>query len=61
MSKACTMILYWRHLLKTINREQQEAKVLFEDSTCAIATSTTYKMTQSTKHINVKYHHVLGP
>eukprot|EP00752_Nemacystus_decipiens_P002677 g2503.t1 len=58
MSKACTMILYWRHLLKTINREQKEATVLFEDSTCAIATSTTNKMTQSTKHIDVKYHHV---
>eukprot|EP00752_Nemacystus_decipiens_P010958 g9739.t1 len=24
MSKACTIVLYWRHLLKTINREQQE-------------------------------------
>ena len=32
MSKACKMILHWRHLLKTINREQKDATVLFEDS-----------------------------
>ena len=49
MSKACTMILHWRHLLKTVNREQKEATVLFEDSTCAIATSKNNKMTPRTK------------
>ena len=31
---------------------------MFEDSTCAIATSTTNKLTQSTTHMDVKYHHV---
>eukprot|EP00903_Cladosiphon_okamuranus_P021851 g20088.t1 len=58
MSKACKMILHWRHLLKTINREQTEATVLFEDSTAAISTSESNKVTQRTKHIDVKYHHV---
>ncbi|CAB1099484.1 unnamed protein product [Ectocarpus sp. CCAP 1310/34] len=58
MSKACKMILHWRHLLKTINREQTEATVLFEDSTAAISTSESNKVTQKTKHIDVKYHHV---
>ena len=32
--------------------------MLFEDSTCAIATSKNNKMTPRTKHIDVKYHHV---
>ena len=41
MSKACKRVLHWRHLLKTINREQKEATVLFEDSTGAISTSET--------------------
>ncbi|CAB1121335.1 unnamed protein product [Ectocarpus sp. CCAP 1310/34] len=36
MSKACKIILYWRHLLKTINREQKEATILSKDNTGAI-------------------------
>ncbi|CAB1120460.1 unnamed protein product [Ectocarpus sp. CCAP 1310/34] len=38
MSKACKIILYWRHLLKTINREQKESTILYEDSTGAMST-----------------------
>ncbi|CAB1110564.1 unnamed protein product [Ectocarpus sp. CCAP 1310/34] len=58
MSKACKMILYWRHLLKTINLEQKEATILYEDSTGAISTSKSNKSTQHNKHIDVNYHHV---
>ena len=55
MSKACKMILHWRHLLETINREQTEVTVLLE---AAKSTSESNKVTQKTKHIDVKYHHV---
>ena len=58
MSKACKMILHWRHLLKTINREQKDATVLFEDSAGEILTSKSNKQSQRTKHTDVKYHHV---
>ncbi|CAB1097808.1 unnamed protein product [Ectocarpus sp. CCAP 1310/34] len=62
MSKAYKMILYWRHILQTINRELKEATILYEDSTGAISTkvynSKSNKLTQRNKHIDVKYHHV---
>lgn len=58
MSKACKMIIHFRHLMDTIYQNQTEATLLFEDSMGAIATSANSKVTPRTKHIDVKYHHV---
>ncbi|CAB1108204.1 unnamed protein product [Ectocarpus sp. CCAP 1310/34] len=57
MSKACTMIIHYRHLL-SINQTQEEATRMFEDNTAAISTSVNNKLTPRTKHIGIKYHHV---
>lgn len=57
MSKACTMILYWRHQLKIISRDQEEVTVLYQESSSAISTSKANTLTQSTKHIDAKYHY----
>lgn len=58
LSKACQLIIPFRHLLKTINRAQKEATVLYEDNSGAILTSLSSKITPRTKHIDIKYHHI---
>ena len=47
------MMLYLRHLLKTISSEQSEATVFFEDNLGAAAASRCNKITSSTKQIYV--------
>ncbi|CAB1098882.1 unnamed protein product [Ectocarpus sp. CCAP 1310/34] len=44
--------------LKTINRAQKEATVIYEDNSGAILTSLSSKITPRTKHIDIKYHHI---
>ena len=58
LSKACTMILHFRHLMENINEIQNEAMVVFEDNSGAVALSRSNKITPRTEHIDVKFHHV---
>ena len=52
------MVVYLRHLLKTISSEQSAATVVFEDNLGAVSTSRSNKITPGTKHIDIKFHHV---
>ena len=52
------MVVYLRHLLKTISSEQIAATVVFEDNLGAVSTSRSNKITPRTKHIDIKFHHV---
>ena len=56
--KACQMVVYIRHLLKTISSEQSAATVVFEGNLGAVFTSRSNKITPRTKHIDTKFHHV---
>ena len=58
LSKACLMVVYLRHLLKTISSEQSAATVVFEDNLGAVSTSRSNKNTPRTNHIGIKFHHV---
>ena len=58
LSKACLMVVYLRHLPKTISSEQTAVTVVFEDNLGAVYTSQSNKVTPRTKHINIKFHHV---
>ena len=58
LSKACLMVVYLRHLLKTISIKQSAATVVFEDNMSAVSTSPSNKITPRTKHIDIKFHHV---
>ena len=58
LSKACLMVVYLRHLPKTISSEQTAVTVVFEDNLGAISTSRSNKITPRTKHIDIKFHHV---
>ena len=58
MSRACPMVVYLRHLLKTISSEQSVATVVFEDNLGAVSTSRSNKITPRTKYIDIKFHHV---
>ena len=58
LSKACLMVVYLRHLLKTISSEHSAATVVFEDKLGAVSTSRSNKITPRTKHIDIKFHHV---
>ena len=58
LSKACLMVVYLRHLLKTICSEQSHATMVFEDNLDAVSTSRSNKITPRTKHIDIKFHHV---
>lgn len=57
LSKACVMILHFRHLIKTIN-EECDTTIIFEDNSGAVALSRSSKITSRTKHIDVKFQHV---
>ena len=52
------MVVYLRHLLKTICSEQSHATMVFEDNLDAVSTSRSNKITPRTKHIGIKSHHV---
>ena len=58
LSKPCLMVVYLRHLLKTISSEQSGATVVFEDNLGAASTSRSNKITPRTNHIDIKLHHV---
>ena len=58
LSKACTMILSFCHLMETTNEIQNEAMVVFEDNSGAVALSRSNKITSRTKHVDVTFHHV---
>ncbi|CAB1113561.1 unnamed protein product [Ectocarpus sp. CCAP 1310/34] len=58
LSKACTIVIHFRNLLKSLNMKQEQPTVVFEDNTGAIAFAKGAKLTPRTKHIDVKYHHV---
>ena len=58
LSKPCLMVVYLRHLLKTISSEQSAATVVFEDNLGAVSTSRSNKITPRTKYIDIKFHHV---
>ena len=58
LSKACLMVVYLRHVLKTISSEQSAATVFFEDNLGAVSTSRSNKITPRTKHFDIKFHHV---
>ncbi|CAB1121517.1 unnamed protein product [Ectocarpus sp. CCAP 1310/34] len=58
LSRASQLIIPFRHLLKTVNRAQKEATVLYEDNSGAILTSLSSTITPRTKHIDIKYHHI---
>ena len=54
LSKVCTMILYFRHLMETINDIQKKATIIFEDNSGEVAAlSRSNKITPRTKHIDV--------
>ena len=52
------MVVYLRHVLKTISSEQSAATVFFEDNLGAVSTSRSNKITPRTKYIDIKFHHV---
>ena len=45
LSKACLMVVYLRHLLKTTSSEQSAVTVVFEDNLGAVSTSRSNKIT----------------
>ena len=55
LSKACGIVLHFRHLMKTIRKEQKSATVVFEDNQDAVALSRSNKITPRTKHVFVRW------
>ena len=58
LSKACLMVVYLRHLLKTTSSEKSAVTVVFEDNLGAVSISRINKITPRAKHIDIKSHHV---
>ncbi|CAB1096463.1 unnamed protein product [Ectocarpus sp. CCAP 1310/34] len=58
LSKACTIVIHFRNLLKSLNMKQEQPTVVFEDNTGTVAFAKGAKLTPRSKHIDVKYHHV---
>ncbi|CAB1115932.1 unnamed protein product [Ectocarpus sp. CCAP 1310/34] len=58
LSKACTIVIHFRNLLKSLNMKQEQPTVVFEDNAGTIAFAKGAKLTPRTKHIDLKYHHV---
>ena len=55
LSKACTTILHFCHLMQTINEIQNEATVVFEDNSGVVALNRCNKITPRTKQTDVKF------
>ena len=60
MSKACVMVLHFRILFESMNEKQEQATVMFEDNSVVVSLSKSAKITPRTKHIDVKFHHVMS-
>ena len=56
--EACLMVVYLRHLPKTICSEQSAAAVVFEDNLGAVSTRRNNTITSRTKHIDIEFHRV---
>ena len=60
MPKACVMVLHFRILFESMNEKQEQATVMFEDNSVVVSLSKSANITPRTKHIDVKFHHVMS-
>ena len=54
------MVLHFRILFESMNEKQEQATVMFEDNSVVVSLSKSAKITPRTKHIDVKFHHVMS-
>lgn len=58
LSQTSLMVLYLRHVIKTIHKEQKNATVVFVANEGVKAINQSSKLNLRTQHIDIEFHHV---